>query len=96
MISEPVINWTFSNRQRSIDLPIAVAQGADPGHVIKLLERTAAEHAPPEASVVKLGPESLGFELRAWTDRIEQRMRVRSELAIAINAALAAEHIPIR
>jgi small-conductance mechanosensitive channel len=46
--------------------------------------------------VVKLGPESLGFELRAWTDRVERWTHVRSELVIAISAALAAEHIAIR
>jgi potassium efflux system protein len=102
LISERVINWTFSRRQRTIELPIAVAQGADPGHVIQVLERTAAEHPlvtrdpPPEALVVKLGPESVGFELRAWTDRVEQWMHVRSELAIAISGALTAEHIAIR
>jgi small-conductance mechanosensitive channel len=102
LISDRVINWTFSGRQRSIELPIAVAQDADPRHVIRLLERTAAEHPlvtrdpPPEALVVKLGPESLSFELRAWTDRVERWTHVRSELAIAISAALAAEHIAIR
>jgi hypothetical protein len=34
---------------------------------------------------------SLGFELRAWTDHSEQWMQNRSELAIALSSALAAE-----
>jgi small-conductance mechanosensitive channel len=102
LISERLVNWTLSNRRRTIELPIAVAQGADPGRVIALLERTAAAHPlvtdepPPEALVVKLSPESLGFELRAWTDRIEQWMQIRSELAITVSAALAAEKISMR
>jgi Mechanosensitive ion channel len=102
LISERLVNWTLSSRQRSIELPIAVAQDSDPSRAIRLLERTAAAHPlvtsdpPPEALVVKLGPDSLGFELRAWTDRIEQWMQIRSELAITISAALTAEKIAIR
>ena len=51
---------------------------------------------PPQALVVKLGPDALGFVLRAWTEHAEQWMKIRSELAIAINAALAAENIALR
>jgi small-conductance mechanosensitive channel len=70
--------------------------------VIELLEKTAAKHPlvtrdpPPQALVVKLGPDSFGFELRAWTERSEQWMQIRSDLAIAISSALAAEAIAIR
>ncbi len=102
LISERVINWTLSTRQRGIELPIMVAQGTDPGRVIELLEKTATAHPlvtgepAPQALFVKLGPDSFGFELRAWTDRSERWMQIRSELAIAISASLAAEKIPIR
>lgn len=102
LISERLINWTHVNRRHAIELPIAVAHGADPKHVIELLERTAASHPlvaddpPPQALVVKLGPDALVLELRAWTDRIEQWMQIRSELAIAISSALGAEKIAIR
>ena len=102
LISERVINWTLSNRQHGIELPIAVAQGSDPERVIALLEKTAAAHPlvtgdpPPQALVVRLGADATGFELRAWTDRSELWMQIRSDLAIAINSTLAAEKIPIR
>jgi small-conductance mechanosensitive channel len=102
LISERVINWTLSTRQRGIELPIMVAQGTDPGRVIELLEKTATAHPlvtgepAPQALFVKLGPDSFGFELRAWTDRSERWMQIRSELAIAISASLAAEKIRIR
>lgn len=102
LISDRVINWTLSNRQHSIELPITVAQDSDPSRVIVLLERTAAAHPlvtdnpPPQALVVKLGPDSLGFELRAWTDRIEHWMQIRSELAISIGAALVTAKIAMR
>lgn len=102
LISERLINRTLSSRQHGIELPLAVAQGNDPGRVIALLEKTAAAHPlvtgdpPPQALVVKLGPDSLGLELRAWTDRSEQWMQIRSDLAIAISSTLAAENIAIR
>ena len=84
-----------------IEMPVGVAQGADPDHVIRLLEATAAAHPlvtknpPPQALCVTLGPGALTFELHAWTDRAEAWRQVRSELAIAIKSALAKENIPI-
>jgi small-conductance mechanosensitive channel len=102
LISDRVINWTFSNRRRSIEVQIAVALAADPRRVITLLERAANEHPhisrdpPPKALVVKLGPDSLGLELRAWTERVHEWMQVRSELAIAVRDTLAAEKIELR
>jgi len=102
LISERLTNWTLSNHRRTIELPIAVAQGADPGRVIALLERVAAEHPlvtrepPPQALVVKLSPDAVGFELRAWTVEIERWMQIRSELAINVSATLAAENIALR
>ncbi len=102
LISERVVNWTLSNRRRSIELQLAVAQVADPRRLIALLERAANEHPnisrdpPPKAWVVKLGPDSIGLELRAWTDRIHDWMEVRSELAIKVSDSLAAENIALR
>jgi small-conductance mechanosensitive channel len=102
LISDRVINWTFSNRRRSIELQVAVAQRVDPRRVIVLLERAANEHPqisrdpPPKALVVKLGPDSLGLELRAWTERVHEWMQVRSELAVAVTAAVGREQIQLR
>jgi small-conductance mechanosensitive channel len=102
LIADRVINWTLSSRQHGIELPISVAQDTDPTRVVALLERTAAAHPlvtgdpPPQALVVKLGPDTLGLELRAWTERVDHWMQIRSELAISIRAALAAENIVLR
>jgi potassium-dependent mechanosensitive channel len=102
LISDRLTNWTLSNRQHGVELPLAVAQGADPNRVREILERTAAAHPlvakdpPPQALVTKLGPDSITFELRSWTDRSDQWMQIRSELAIAVNAALTAEKIAMK
>ena len=39
LIANRVTNWTFSDSQRLIELPIPVAQAADPDHVIELLKK---------------------------------------------------------
>ncbi|HSF23817.1 MAG TPA: mechanosensitive ion channel domain-containing protein, partial [Blastocatellia bacterium] len=102
LISDRVTNWTLSNRQRRIEIPIATAAGNDPKHIIYLLENVAGRHPevvdqpPPQAVVVQLGPDSLGFELRVWINCVAEWANVRSDLAVAINDALAAEKIAIR
>jgi potassium-dependent mechanosensitive channel len=101
LIANRVTNWTFSDSQRLIEVPIPVAQAADPDHVIELLKSVAATHPlvtknpQPQALVVSLGPGALSFELRAWTDRAEDWMQIRSDLAVAIKSALAKENMSI-
>lgn len=102
LISERLVNWTFSDRQRAVEVPVSVTLGTDPERVIALLKRVAAEHPmvlkepPPEALLVRLGPDWMGFELRAATHLVEDWMKARSELAVAVTAALAAEKIALR
>src|ERR1044071_4691726 len=102
LISARLTNWTLSSRQHGIELPVTVDQGSDPKRVIAVLEKAAAAHPlinknpPPKALVVKLGPDSLGLELLAWTAQSEEWMQIRSDLAIAISAALTAEKIALK
>jgi len=102
LISSKVTNWTFSARQRSIEMPISVDPAADPQKVIALLEAVAktdphiAKTPPPRALVVKMGAASLDLELHASTDRIEDWNQVRSDLAVTLSAALRKENIGIR
>ena len=70
--------------------------------MIEILQRAAADHPhvkndpPPVALLERLGPDWLGFELRSWTDHVEEWEQTRSELSLAISAALAAEKIPLK
>jgi potassium efflux system protein len=102
LISERVINWTLSDRKRVVEVQISVAYGSHPRRVIEVMERAATAHPlvrkdpPPEALFIKPGPDVMTFELRAHTDRIEDWMKVRSELAVAITDALAAEKIAMK
>jgi len=100
-ISDQVINWTFSNRQRRIDVPVAVAAGADTHHAIEIMERTAssipaiAREPAPHALVVSSAGGTLNLELHAWTDHFDDLPQIRSDLTVAVNAALAAANIPL-
>jgi small-conductance mechanosensitive channel len=102
LISERLVNWSFSGRQRGIEVPISVVLGSDPARVIAVLERVAGDHPnvlkqpAPHALLVRLGPDWMGFELRAYTHEVEDWMQVRSELAVAVTAALVAEEIKLR
>lgn len=102
LISERLINWTFSQRQRGFEVAVSVVLGSDPQRVIGILERVAAAHQTilkqpaPEALLIRVGPDWMGFELRAATDQVEDWMRARSELAVAVTAALAEEKIVLR
>lgn len=102
LISERLINWTFSQRQRGFEIGVSVVLGSDPRRVIAVLERVAAahptvlKHPPPEALLIRVGPDWMGFELRAATDQVEDWMKVRSELAVAVTGALVEEKVALR
>jgi small-conductance mechanosensitive channel len=100
LISERVVNWTFSDRQRRVDVNVGVEYGTDPGKVITLLVAVGRAHAEvleipePVALFTGFGESSLDFSLRVWT-RFEIFPRVKSEIGIAVNAALRAAGIEI-
>ena len=102
LISERLVNWTLTAHRRGLELPIAVAHGASPRRVIETIERVAQAHPRvradprPEVLFTRMGPDWMGFELRAYTDDVEAWMQVRSELAVAVSEALAAERIAVK
>ena len=101
LISSQVTNWTFSDRQRAVEVSVNVAGGADPQRVVELLKRTAAAHPGvakeplPQLYVTKFSAGAVTFQLRAWTDRHEDWAQLRSDLSVAVNDALAREKIAI-
>ena len=94
LVSEKVMNWTYSDRLRRMDLPVGVAYGSAPEKVLELLLAVAHAHPGvlaqpvPEALFMGFGESALNFELRAWTGRFNQWAAVRSELGVAVYAAL--------
>lgn len=101
LISDPVTNWTFSQRRRLLTMPVTVASEAEPRRVIEVLRHVAETHPqvakdpPAQALLTNVTTGTASFELRAWTEQAEDWQLVRSDLFIAIRSALAAEKIPV-
>jgi small-conductance mechanosensitive channel len=100
-VSDEFVNWTLSDRNRRIEIPVGVAYGTDPERVIALLLEVANSHPEimsnpePTALFLRFGDSSLDFQLRAWTGRSETWREVASQLAVAINRALNEAEITI-
>jgi small-conductance mechanosensitive channel len=101
LISNPVTNWTLSNCERQVEVPITVTSKVDPQHIIDLLLKVAGAHPSvlknpaPHAYLVTFTAAALTFRLSAWIDSADEWARVTSDLSVAINAALAKENIAL-
>jgi potassium-dependent mechanosensitive channel len=101
LISNPVTNWTFSNRQRVIDIPVTVAAKEDPQRVMALLIAAAKANPailsdpPPRVLLTTFTAAAYTFELRAWTTSYQTWTEIRSDIALAISTALAKENIAV-
>jgi len=95
LISDPVTNWTMSNRLRRMTLSVGVAYGTDPAMIVDLLCKVALVHegviASPEpmALFTGFGDSALNFQLRVWTDRYDSWGAVQSTLYLAVYKALS-------
>jgi potassium-dependent mechanosensitive channel len=101
IISNKVTNWTLSDRYRAVEVSVNVARGVAPKRVVELLKNVAANHPgiikepAPQAYPINFAPDAVTLQLRAWTDRHENWIEVRSDLAAAVDDALTRENIKI-
>lgn len=102
LISDPVTNWTFSRRQRLITIPVSVVPGVEAARILQILKDASAAHSaitrdpPAQCLFVSFAGGALNFELRVWTNQINDWMQIRSDLSAAINSALVAQNISIK
>ncbi len=101
LVSDSVTNWTHSDRRRRIDVVVGVKYGSDPDQVRQLLREVALADArllpepAPEPLFQGFGDSSLNFQLRVWTDQYDEWIRIRSDLNVAVNKALATAGVEI-
>ena len=94
LVADKVTNWTPADPCRRLDIPVNVAYGTGPDTVLKVLAGVAHAHpdvaaAPaPQSLFLGFGDSALRFELRVWTYRLDRHVAVKSELGIAVYAAL--------
>ena len=102
LISSQVTNWTFSDRQRAVELPVNVTGGATPtcgGTIEKYCrrssrcsKRTLAASLRNELQCRCGNLSTPGLESQ---DHHEDWAQLRSNLSVAVNEALAREKIAI-
>jgi small-conductance mechanosensitive channel len=101
LTGDRVTNWTLSDRRSRVDVKLTVSYAADPQEVLQVLRRIgeAQPRALPEPAPLAMctgfRDDGLQLELRVWTGRVEEAELLRSELTIAVHAALAAAGIEI-
>ena len=101
LISNQVINWTYADRCRAVEIPFNIAAGPDPMHVLELLKTTATtspatdDRPAPSVYITAIGAGGLSVVVRAWTTRYEDWIQVRSDLSVALVAALTRENIKL-
>jgi small-conductance mechanosensitive channel len=98
LISSQVTNWTFSDVVRVLEIPVNVVAGVDHKRVVEVLKRTAEGSSwcrqKNHPTSVRESPWCGTFQLRG-TDRYQEWAQLRSDLAVAVNEALAREKIAI-
>ncbi|WP_217126585.1 mechanosensitive ion channel domain-containing protein [Hydrogenophilus thiooxidans] len=101
IITGNVSNWTLSDLQSRIVLPVGVAYGSDLEQVRALLLDVAQSHPnvltdpAPTVAFSQFGGSSVEFELRCYVADIAVRGETKTELALAIANAFRANGVEI-
>ncbi|MEW6709188.1 MAG: mechanosensitive ion channel domain-containing protein [Candidatus Riflebacteria bacterium] len=101
LVSTTVTNWTLTNRQTRVIIPVGVAYGSDVNLITSILRRIADENAYimkfPEPSVIfmSFGNSSLDFELRVFVSDLDNMLKVRNEINREIDRLFRENNIEI-
>ena len=101
LISNPLLNWTHSDKTGRVVVPVGVAYGTDTHKVKNLLLESATAHSavlnsmPPVVLFKGFGDSCLNFELRVFVKDISKMFTINSDLCFAIDAAFRKEGIEI-
>ena len=101
LVSQEVINWTLSNRQRRVEMRVGVAYGSDVSEVTEVIMKVLREHPKVEnypAPAVLLdgfGENSIDFRCLIWTVDIDNWLTIKSQLSTSIYNALNESGITI-
>lgn len=94
LISNELINWTLTDRNRRVEVAVGVAYGTDPDKVLEILKEVSEsndeilQEPVPLALFSGFGESSLDFKLLFWIPRADNRFIVQSEVNVQINNAL--------
>jgi potassium-dependent mechanosensitive channel len=100
-ITGRLLNWTLTDQQNRISIPIGIEYGSDPRKALELLARIADEHErvlddpAPLVGFEGFGDNALLLVLRCYMDSLDGRIGVITELNHQIYDTFRAEGIPI-
>jgi small-conductance mechanosensitive channel len=90
-ISEPVVNWKYTDPRVRFEIPVGVAYGSDVRLVERLLLEVAKENPdvlqnpPPDVCFREFGESKLSFVLRVWNqNHVHRKLVLFSALNFAI------------
>ena len=102
LVTQRVINWSYSNNEVRLDVEFGVAYNADPHRVCELAVAAAASVArmliapAPVCHLKAFGASSLDFILRFWIrDPVDGVTNVRGKVLLALWDAFKREGIEI-
>lgn len=101
-ISSKVTNWSYTDRNVRLNIPVGVSYNEDPDRIRDILieiaqnNKAILEQPKPDVMFVAFGDSSLNFNLRVWSSRyINQPGVLRSELYFEIFRKFKQEAIEI-
>jgi small-conductance mechanosensitive channel len=91
LITQKVVNWSFSNTKIRLDVPIGISYDSDPHNVIKLVLSSIEDIArilpdpEPQCLLKGFGDSSVDLELRFWiTDPENGVENIKSEVLLNV------------
>lgn len=91
MITQPVVNWSFSDRRVRRKIPVSVSYESDIRKAMALMEEAAKsaprvlKNPPPVARLMAFGESGVDLELRLWIEDPQAGVvNVASEVMLAI------------
>jgi potassium efflux system protein len=100
-ITGRLLNWTLSDQETRLVIPVGIAYGSDVPLALKTLTDVVCKHPAtledpmPSVLFIGFGDSSLNLVARCFVGTMDQRMRVMSELHTLINEAFAEAGIVI-
>jgi small-conductance mechanosensitive channel len=101
LVSNELVNLTLSDQMLRVEIDIKTEYGTDPQSVIDILTMQAKLHEDildnpePFAIFFGYGDYALSFRLYTYTTTVDSRLRIRSELNLAISEAFKEAGIKI-
>ena len=100
LVSNEVVNWTLSDNQRRLTIPVAAAYGSDPHQVLTIMKGVVEKHPKVLNYPVPLtlfdgfGDSALNFRVLFWV-YFDESLTVKSEIGLQIYDALKESGIEI-